>query len=117
MKKNSLLVRGLLASALLGMALGQSQAVPLRWAATNDVLTLDPHSQDHATTHAILQHAYEGLARYDAKFQIEPALATKWTFTSPTQVRFELRKGVKFHDGTPFTADDVIFSFNRIKQP
>ncbi len=100
----------------LGVAL-QAQAVPLRWAATNDVLTLDPHSQDHATTHAILQHAYEGLTRYDAKFQIEPALAAKWTFTSPTQVRFELRKGVKFHDGTPFTADDVIFSFNRIRQP
>ncbi len=94
-----------------------AQAVPLRWAATNDVLTLDPHSQDHATTHAILQHAYEGLTRYDAKYQIEPCLATKWTYTSPTQVRFELRKGVKFHDGTAFTADDVIFSFNRIKQP
>lgn len=94
-----------------------ASAQTLRWAAQNDILTLDPHSQNHATTNAILMHAYEGLTRYSATYQIEPALATKWTFTSPTQVRFELRKGVKFHDGTPFTADDVIFSFGRIRQP
>ncbi|MBL8360560.1 MAG: ABC transporter substrate-binding protein [Rubrivivax sp.] len=92
-------------------------AQTLRWAAQNDILTLDPHSQNHATTNAILMHAYEGLTRYNEKYEIEPALATKWSFTSPTQVRFELRKGVKFSDGTPFTADDVIFSFNRIRQP
>src|SRR5690349_12586694 len=103
--------------ALSLAACAAAHAVPLRWAATNDVLTLDPHSQDHATTHAIVQHAYEGLTRYDAKWQIEPCLATKWTAVSPTQMRFELRRGVKFHDGTPFTADDVIFSFNRIRQP
>ena len=92
-------------------------AQTLRWAAQNDILTMDPHSQNHATTNAILMHAYEGLTRYGVNREVEPALATKWTFVSPTQVRFELRKGVKFHDGTPFTADDVIFSFNRIRQP
>lgn len=92
-------------------------AQTLRWAAQNDILTIDPHSQNHATTNAILMHAYEGLTRYGVNREVEPALATKWTFVSPTQVRFELRKGVKFHDGTPFTADDVIFSFQRIRQP
>ena len=61
--------------------------------------------------------SYEGLTRYSATYQVEPALATQWTYTSPTLVRFELRKGVKFHDGTPFTADDVVFSFGRIRQP
>ncbi|MFN9192826.1 MAG: ABC transporter substrate-binding protein, partial [Pseudomonadota bacterium] len=82
------------------LAIGTSaQAQTLRWAAQNDVLTLDPHSQNHATTNAILQHAYEGLVRFSAQYQVEPALATRWTQTSPTQVRFELRKGVKFHDG------------------
>jgi len=99
------------------IAAAPAHAQTLRWAAQNDVLTLDPHSQNHATTNAILMHAYEGLTRYNDKYEIEPALATKWTFISPTQVRFDLRKGVKFHDGTPFTADDVIFSFGRIKQP
>ena len=104
------LVLGLLTAAAV-------QAAPLHWAAQNDVLTLDPHSQNHGTTSAILAHAYEGLTRYGKTYQIEPALATKWTQISPTQVRFELRRGVKFHDGSPFTADDVLFSFASIKQP
>jgi peptide/nickel transport system substrate-binding protein len=109
----------LLAAAALSVALitAPVQAVTLRWAAQNDILTLDPHSQNHATTNAILMHSYEGLTRYSAKYEIEPSLATKWTYISPTQVRFELRRGVKFHDGTPFSADDVVFSFGRIKQP
>ncbi len=114
MKLKSLLATAALACAVAG---GAAQAEVLRWAAQNDILTLDPHSQNHATTNAILMHSYEGLTRYNAKFEVEPALATKWTMTSPTQVRFELRKGVKFADGSPFTADDVIFSFGRIKQP
>jgi peptide/nickel transport system substrate-binding protein len=105
------------ALVLAAAAIAPAQANTLRWAAQNDILTLDPHSQNHATTNAILMHAYEGLTRYNDKYEVEPALATKWTFASPTQVRFELRKGVKFHDGAPFTADDVVFSFGRIKQP
>jgi peptide/nickel transport system substrate-binding protein len=115
-------IKSLLAAAALALAFNVTVAVPaqaqiLRWAAQNDILTLDPHSQNHATTNVILMHAYEGLTRYSATYEVEPSLATKWTYISPTQVRFELRKGVKFQDGTPFTADDVVFSFGRIKQP
>ena len=100
-----------------GSMLAQAQPVTLKWGAQNDILTLDPHSQNHATTNAILMNSYEGLTRYNAKFEVEPALATKWTVVSPTQVRFDLRRGVKFHDGSNFTADDVIFSLGRISQP
>ena len=108
----------LFAAAVLAVAVAApSHAQTLRWAAQNDILTMDPHSQNHATTNSILSHVYEGLVRYSPTYQVEPALATKWTFVTPTQVRFELRKNVKFHDGTPFTADDVIFSFGRVKQP
>jgi len=92
------------------------QAASLRWAAQNDILSLDPHSQNHATTNAIMQHTYEGLTRYTKDYKIEPCLAVSWKQVSETQWRFNLRKNVKFHDGTPFTADDV-FSYNRIKQP
>ena len=113
MNFKSRLAAGLLAVAVLAPV----QAQTLRWAAQNDILTMDPHSQNHATTNTILNHTYEGLTRYGVNYEIEPSLATKWTFVTPTQVRFELRKGVKFQDGTPFTADDVVFSFERIRQP
>lgn len=103
--------------AALALAAGAAQAAPLKWAAQNDILTLDPHSQNHATTNSILQHAYEGLTRYTKDYRIEPALATGWKQISDTHWRFTLRKGVKFHDGSPFTADDVVFSFGRIMQP
>ncbi len=96
------LIPGALGAALVAGALMTTsvQANPLRWAAQNDVLTLDPHSQNHATTNAILMHAYEGLTRYDKDYKVEPALATSWQQMGPTQWRFNLRKGVKFHDGS-----------------
>jgi peptide/nickel transport system substrate-binding protein len=105
------------AAAALALAAVPAHAVTLKWAAQNDILTLDPHSQNHATTISILQHAYEPLVRYDKKFQVEPCLATSWQQLTPAQWRFNLRKNVKFHDGSPFTADDVVFSYQRIKQP
>ena len=105
------------AAATATLAAIPAHAVTLKWAAQNDILTMDTHSQNHATTNGILQHVYEGLVRYDKNFGVEPALATSWKFASPTEVRFNLRKGVKFQDGSPFTADDVVFSHGRILQP
>ena len=55
-----------------------------------------------------MQHVYEGLVRYDKDFKIQPCLATGWQYVTPTQLRFSLRKNIKFHDGSPFTADDVV---------
>ncbi|HRM54084.1 MAG TPA: ABC transporter substrate-binding protein, partial [Ottowia sp.] len=85
-------------------AAGLTHAATLRIAGANDILTFDPAGQNHQTTLAYQQMVYESLIRYDEKYQIVPSLATKWNFVSPTQLRFELRKGVKFHDGAPFTA-------------
>jgi peptide/nickel transport system substrate-binding protein len=101
---------------ILALAALPAHAVNLKWAAQNDILTLDPHSQNHATTNAIMQHTYEGLTRYNKQYQPEPCLATGWKQMSDTHWRFNLRKGVKFHDGADFTADDVVFSFGRIQQ-
>ena len=109
-------VRGALALAVLAAA-GLAQAATLRVAGANDILTFDPHAQNHQTTLAYQQMVYESLVRYTEKYEVEPSLATKWTFVTPTQLRFELRKGVKFHDGAPLTADDVVFSLTRAMTP
>lgn len=94
-----------------------ASAQHLRWSGQADVLALDPHAADHGTTNALLGQCYESLVRFSRDYQLEPALATSWRAISPTQIRFELRKGVKFHDGTPFSADDVVFSYRRALHP
>lgn len=114
MQFNRLLATMVAAAAL---AASPAQATTLKWAAQNDILTLDPHSQNHATTSALLQHTYEGLTRYTKTYSIEPSLATGWQYITPTQLRFTLRKNVRFQDGSPFTADDVVFSYGRVMQP
>ncbi len=107
----------LLGGIAVALSAGLAHGVTLRWGAQNDILTFDPHSQNHATTNTMVMHVYEGLTRYGKGYEIEPALATGWQQTSPTQWRFNLRRNVKFHDGSPFSADDVLFSFERIRQP
>ena len=74
MRFNRLLAAAVLTASVAAFA--PAHAATLKWAAQNDVITLDPHSQNHATTNGIMQHVYEGLVRYDKKFQIESALAT-----------------------------------------
>ena len=106
-----------IAATLLLLAGGPAVAQTLKWAAQNDILTFDPHSQNHATTNTMIMHVYEGLTRYDRNYKVEPALATSWQQMGPLQWRFNLRKNAKFQDGSPLTADDVVFSFGRIRQP
>jgi len=100
------------AIALLGTAV---DAKTLRWAGRGDMQTTDPHSQNENLTNNINQLVYEFLTVRDKKLGVIPALAESWTQVSPTVWRFKLRPGVKFHDGTPFTADDVVFSFERAR--
>jgi len=99
----------------VALALGSSlsHAVTLRVANQGDVQSMDPHSLNETLQLSFTGSVYEPLVGRDKKMGLVPLLATKWTQTSPTVWRFELRKGVKFHDGTPFTADDVVFTFKR----
>jgi peptide/nickel transport system substrate-binding protein len=103
---------------LVGLSvLPQAQAQTLRWASQGDALTMDPQSQNEGLNNAINGQVYERLTRRDRNLVIVPSLATEWTQTGPLSWRFKLRLGVSFHDGTPFTADDVVFSVNRSKDP
>src|SRR5690606_19481209 len=94
-----------------------SQAKTLRWAGRGDILTMDPHAQNEGLTNTISSYVYEPLVAYDQHFKIVPGLAVSWEQPAPTIWRFALREGVKFHDGTPFTANDVVFSIQRARGP
>jgi peptide/nickel transport system substrate-binding protein len=103
----------LLALAALPWAPPPAQAATLRWAASRDIGSLDPDSYGDTFTLAFLNHVYEALVRYDEHLKIEPALATSWEMIEPTVWRFHLRPGVRFHDGAPLTAEDVVASLRR----
>ena len=92
-------------------------ANPLRWAGAGDPQTMDPHSQNEGLTNSVNQQVYEYLTSRDKKLAIVPGLATEWKQIDALTWQFKLRRGVKFHDGTPFTADDVVFSHERAKSP
>ena len=103
-----------LSAAILFAATVGAQAQTVRVANQGDALSMDPHSLNESLQLSVTGNVYEGLVGRNKDLSLAPALATSWQQTSPTVWRFELRKGVQFHDGTSFTADDVIFSFKRL---
>ena len=115
MNTRSLLAAATIAvCAVLGGSLPAS-AKTFRYANQGDALSMDPHSLNESLQLNFLANIYEPLVGRGKKLELVPALATDWKQTAPTVWRFNLRKGVQFHDGTPFTADDVIFSYNRAR--
>ena len=100
------------------VALGTiAQAKTFRWSNDGDPTTMDPHARSDGFVTSFDMNMYEPLLRRDRDLKLEPALATEWSDVDPSTWRFKLRQGVKFHDGTPFTADDVIFSWQRAVAP
>jgi peptide/nickel transport system substrate-binding protein len=98
----------------LAIGLGVAHAKPFKWASASDIPTWDIHSQNNALSNGIHAAVYESLVYYNSRtFKPEPLLAASWNQISPTQLRITLRSGVKFHDGSPFTADDAVFSLER----
>jgi peptide/nickel transport system substrate-binding protein len=107
----------MLAAAALCLAAGYANANTLRVAEEHEINSMDPHAARDDFTLSLLCNVYEGLVRWNADLKLEPALAESWKPLSDTEWQFNLRKGVKFHNGDPFTADDVIFSFERAGAP
>ncbi len=106
-----------LVAAAVALAATSLSAQTLRWANRGDPQTMDPHSQNEALTNAINNHVYEALVGRGDKLELVPELAESWKQTSPLVWRMSLRKGVKFHDGSNFSADDVVFSVKRAATP
>ncbi len=113
------ITRATLLAAVAAVALGAASpagAQEFRYGSANDILGLDPHANNHGVTNAMKSNMYEPLVRRRFDGSLEPGLAVRWENTTPTTWKFELRKGVKFHGGEPFTADDVVASFERVRQ-
>lgn len=109
-----LLALFLATTAMAGTA-SMGAAQELRFASSGDAVSMDPYIRNEVFTYSFLGNVYEGLVRRNPDLTIAPELAESWEMVSPTQWRFHLRQGVSFHDGSPFTADDVIFSADRVR--
>jgi peptide/nickel transport system substrate-binding protein len=103
-----------LTAALLFAGPLDASAATLRWANDGDAGAMDPYTRQETIQLTFLGNIYEPLAQRGRDMKPQPALAESWEQPSPTVWRFHLRPGVKWQDGSPFTADDVVFSFGRI---
>jgi peptide/nickel transport system substrate-binding protein len=92
-------------------------AAAFRWAGAGELVNCDPHAATDTAGVVFMSHVYERLTTFDRNYQVAPSLATSWQRLSPTATRFALRRGVTFHDGAAFTADDVVFSIQRLQKP
>ncbi|RTZ98727.1 MAG: ABC transporter substrate-binding protein [Deltaproteobacteria bacterium] len=117
MRKKLLLL--MTAVLVVGLALtvfpGSASAKTFKWAFQGDANSLDPHSLNETFLIGFLGNVYEGLVRRGPDLKTEPCLAERWKMVEPTRWRFYLRKGVKFHNGNDFNADDVIFTVARTR--
>ena len=106
-------MRAALMAAALAFTVGTVDAKTLRFSSQGDIVTIDPHAQNEGFTNAFLDNIYEPLVTRGKDLKVEPCLALSWQGVNPTTTRFKLRPNVRFHDGSPFTADDVVFTIER----
>lgn len=111
MLRTALIITGLTFTAAMPAHLLASE---LRVGFTLDALTLDPGNHRNRETETIIRNIYDGLLTRDAKMKVVPELAEAWTQVDPVTYDFKIRQGVIFHDGSPMTADDVVFTFERL---
>ncbi|MFM8992539.1 MAG: ABC transporter substrate-binding protein, partial [Alphaproteobacteria bacterium] len=105
-----------LAAALLAVVALQAAAPAqvLRIGISSDTTSIDPHFAEIGTNIVVRQHVFDSLVDVGPAMELQPGLATSWRPTSdPLAWEIELRRGVRFHDGSPFTARDAVHSLRR----
>ncbi len=101
----------LFATALVCSAPAAAQE--LRIGLASEPTAMDPHFHNLTPNNSLLSHLFEALVEQDERQRLKPGLAESWKAIDDTTWEFKLRRNAKFHDGTPFTADDVVFTFER----
>ena len=99
--------------AVLVLMPGLASGATLKIGAGSGVNSLDPHFHNEAPTNSANYNIFDGLVNFDKDLNPYPVLAESWKVLDDITWEFKLRQGVKFHNGNPFTADDVIWSFTR----
>ena len=89
----------------------------LRYAILRDPVAFDPNLNYGASSTSLQGNVYDSLVQYDTKGDIGPGLAESWTQPQPNVYVFKLRRNVRFHDGSPFSAEDVVYTFQRVQDP
>jgi peptide/nickel transport system substrate-binding protein len=102
--------------AVLALAVSPSFAATLRYGGTTPPLSMDPHITNDFVTASLVRQVYDSLVGLDNSMELQPGIATAWAAAGPTTWRFTIRANVVFHDGSPLTADDVVFSIMREKE-
>lgn len=101
-----------LAAACIASATPAS-AKDLTIALASEPTSIDPHFHNLGPNNAFATHLFDRLVNTNEKQGLQPGLAVSWKAIDDLTWEFKLRQGVKFHDGSPFTADDVLFTFER----
>lgn len=106
-----------LSTLLLALILctGVAHASKLRIGLSSDARSMDPFFHNETATNSVLSNVFEGLTYFDKDLNVYPVLAESWEVEGDNVWIFKLKKGIKFHNGNAFNADDVLFSFDRVK--
>ena len=108
------LLRILIAATILCACI--AQGAELRIGVAADVTSMDPHFLNLQPNVNVSWHVFDALTHVNEDARLVPGLAGSWRAVDPTTWEFRLRRGVKFHDGTDLTAEDVVFSIERTFQ-
>ena len=111
--RRSLHAAVLATSLAFGVAALPVHAAGLTIGLSGDITSLDPHYHNVTPNANVAEHMFETLIAKDEKMRFKPGLAMSWKAVDETTWEIKLRPGVKFHDGSEFTAADVVFSLNR----
>ena len=108
-----MLLRGVVLALTIWLVAPGLQAQTLRWGSGTEPSSMDPHYHNLTPNNAMARHFFDRLIETDEKQRLQPALAVSWKALDETTWELKLRKGVKFHDGSDFTAEDALFSLER----